>query len=67
MSNFDQIVEKIKKLSVDEKEELHLLLENYLIEARRDELHTHFEESKVEYKKGKAKFTSSIKDLKKSL
>lgn len=67
MSGFNQIVEEIKKLSVDEKEELHLLLEKYLIEARRDEIHTHFEESKVEYKKGKAKFTSSLKDLKKSI
>ncbi len=67
MSDFTQIVEKIKKLSFDEKEELHLLLEKYLIEARRDEIYTHFEESKVEYKKGKAKFSSSLKDLKKSL
>jgi hypothetical protein len=66
MSDFNQIVEKIKKLSFNEKEELHLLLEKYLIDARREEIHTHFEESKVEYKKGKAKFTSNLNNLKKS-
>ena len=47
--------------------ELHLLLEKYLIEARRDEIHSNFEESKVEYKSGKLKFSSNIKELKKSV
>ena len=67
MNNFNQLVESVKKLSLDEKEELQVLLEKYLIEARRDEIHTHFEGSKVEYKVGKAKFSSEINKLKKSL
>lgn len=67
MSTFNQLVESVKKLSLDEKEELHLLLEKYLTEARRDEIYTHFEESKVEYKKGKRLFSSDINRLKKSL
>ena len=67
MSNFNQLVESVKKLSIDEKEELHILLEKYLIEARRDEIHTHFQESKVEYKTSKAKFSSDINKLRKSL
>jgi hypothetical protein len=67
MSNFNQLVENIKKLSMDEKEELHLLLEKYLIEARRDEIYSHFEESKAEYKTGKVKFSSDINKLKKSV
>ena len=67
MKGFNQIVEDIKKLSFSEKEELQLLLEKYLIEARRDEIHSNFEESKSEYKKGKTKFSSDISKLKKSL
>ncbi|HWY11408.1 MAG TPA: hypothetical protein VN026_08790 [Bacteroidia bacterium] len=67
MKGFSQIVEDIKKLSLSEKEELQLLLEKYLIEARRDEIHSNFEESKAEYKKGKGKFSSNINSLKKSL
>jgi hypothetical protein len=68
MKGFSQIVEDVKKLSLSEKEELQLLLEKYLIEARRDEIHSNFEESKAEYKKGKSKkFSSNINNLKKSL
>ena len=67
MNSFTQLVEKIKKLSLDEKEELHLLLGKYLVEARRDEIHTHFEESKAAYKAGKTKFSAGIKDLKKNI
>jgi len=67
MKGFSQIVEEIKKLSLSEKEELQILLEKYLIEARRDEIHSNFEESKVEYKKGKGKFSSNINNLKKSI
>ena len=67
MSTFDKVVESVKKLSLDEKEELHLLLERYLAEARRDEINTHFEESKAEYKKKKPQYTSDINKLKKSL
>jgi glutamate synthase domain-containing protein 3 len=67
MSTFNQLVESVKKLSLDEKEELQLLLEKYLIEARRDEIYTHFEESKTEYKKQKPKFSSDLNKLKKML
>lgn len=67
MKGFSQIVEDVKKLSLSEKEELQLLLEKFLIEARRDEIHSHFEESKAEYKKGKTKSSSNINHLKKSL
>ncbi|HRD37784.1 MAG TPA: hypothetical protein PLC65_04060 [Bacteroidia bacterium] len=67
MIGFSQIVEDIKKLSLSEKEELQALLEKYLIEARRDEIQSHFEESKEEYKKGKLKSSSNINSLKKSL
>ena len=61
MKKFNNIVEEVKELSLAEKEELHQLLEKYLIEARRDEIHSNYKKSKKE--KG-LKFSSSIKDLK---
>ena len=67
MKGFSQIVEDVKKLSLSEKEELQLLLEKFLIEARRDKIQSNFEESKSEYKKGKGKFSSKISTLKKLL
>ena len=67
MKAFDKIVEEIKKLSLSEKKELYLLLEKYMVEAGLDEIYSNFQEAKAEYKKSKPKFSSKIKDLKKSL
>ncbi len=67
MSTFNQLVESVKKLSLDEKEELQLLLEKFLTEARRDEIYDHFEESKAEYRKKKSASSSDINKLKKML
>ena len=38
-SSFAEIVEEIKALSIPEKQELHELIEKYLIEERREEIY----------------------------
>ena len=39
MSNFAEIVEEVKVLSTQQKQELHKLIEKYLIEERREEIY----------------------------
>lgn len=45
---FVDVVEDVKKLSFDEKEELRALIDNYLVEERRDEILRNYEASKLE-------------------
>ena len=61
MKKFNNIVEEVKELTLDEKEELHQLLGKYLIEVREGEVHSNYKKSKKE--KG-LKFSLSVKDLK---
>ena len=67
MSNFNRVVEEVKKLSLKEKEELNLLLGKYLLEEKRNKIFNLFEKSKREYKNGKIIFSSKINFLKKSI
>ncbi len=61
MSKFASVVEDIQELSPDEKEEIFFLLNQYLIEDRRDEVFRNYQESK---KRKNLKFSSNIKELK---
>lgn len=45
---FVDVVEDVKQLSLDEKEELRGLIDNYLVEGRRDEILANYEASKNE-------------------
>lgn len=63
MKTFSRLVEKVKELSLDEKQELHLLLEKFLIEARRDEIKKNYSDSKRREKK--LKFSGNVDELKK--
>ena len=65
MENFSTIIEKVKKLSFEEKEELQQLLQNYLVEARRDEIYENYLRSRKEEKK--LQFTNNINLLKNRL
>ncbi len=49
-SNFANIVEEVKALSSQEKQELHHLIEKYLIEERRDEIYDNYIHSLTEMK-----------------
>lgn len=64
MKKFNSIIEEVKELSIEEKEELQLLLEKYLIEARRDEIKNNHQKS---VKEKNLKFSNNIKDLKAGL
>ncbi|MBD2300870.1 hypothetical protein [Nostoc sp. FACHB-190] len=61
---FNDVVEVIKSLSVDEKLELQLLLQQYLREERREEIYDNFQSAKMEQQKGELKFSSNINELK---
>ena len=60
---FSDVVEVIKSLSTDEKREIHLLLQQYLREERRDEIANNFQLAQVEQQKEELKFSSNIQEL----
>ncbi|MGH9948795.1 MAG: hypothetical protein ACRD6X_16600 [Pyrinomonadaceae bacterium] len=45
---FVDVVEDVKRLTFDEKENLRDLIDNYLVEERRDEILKNYEASKLE-------------------
>ena len=60
---FNDVVEVIKGLSTDEKQEIQLLLNQYIREERRDEIYDNFKLAHVEQQKGELKFSSNINEL----
>ncbi|WP_293139060.1 hypothetical protein [Okeania sp. SIO3I5] len=60
---FNDVVEIIKGLSTDEKQEIQLLLKQYIREERREEIYEHFKLAQVEQQKGELKFSSKINEL----
>jgi len=60
---FSDVVEEIKGLSLEEKLELQLLLQQFLREERRDEIYASFKQAQVEEKQGKLTFSSDINKL----
>lgn len=63
MMNFNDVVEAIQSFSTDEKEEIQLLLKQYIREERRDEIYENFKSAQVEEQKGELKFSSNINEL----
>lgn len=61
--SFSDLVEAIKNLSTDEKQEIQLLLNKYLREERRDQIYNNFIVSKVEERNGELNFSSNINKL----
>jgi hypothetical protein len=62
-TNFAEIVEEVKALSIQEKQDLHQLIEKYLIEARRDEIYDSYALSVSDLDQGKLEFSSDTDDL----
>ncbi|MEG3900046.1 MULTISPECIES: hypothetical protein [unclassified Microcoleus] len=60
---FSDVVETIKNLSTDEKQELQLLLKQYLREERREEMYQNFKSAQVEQQKGELEFSANINQL----
>jgi hypothetical protein len=63
-SSFAEIVEEVKALSIQEKQELHELIEKYLIEERREEIYQSYICSRSELEDSKAEFSSDMDKLK---
>jgi len=64
MTTFHDVVEVIKSLSTDEKQEIQILLKQYIREERRDQIYDNFQLAQVEQQKGELKFSANINELK---
>jgi len=60
---FKDVIEVIKGLSIDEKQEVQLLLNQYLREERRDDIYNNFQLAKLEQQQGELRFSSEMKEL----
>ena len=63
MKTFAEIIEQVKRLSRDEKEDLHAMLDKILAEERRNEILDNHKQSMKELEKGKVKFYDNPQDL----
>lgn len=57
------LVEGIKSLSTEEKEEIQSLLQQYLREERRDKIYENFQAAQKEQQQGNLKFSNQINEL----
>lgn len=64
---FSDVVEAIKGLSTDEKQEIQLLLKQYLREERREEIYQNLKSAQTEQQKGELQFSTNINELKQRL
>lgn len=64
---FSDVVEGIKSLSTEEKQEIQLLLQQYLREERRDEIHNNFKAAQAEEKNRELPFSANLEDLERFL
>lgn len=64
---FNNLVESLYNLPLEDKIELKNLLEHNIADSRRDEIVANFKKSQSENKAGKLKFSSNIRQLKKMI
>ena len=64
---FSDVVEAVKNLSGEEKEELKYLVEQYLREEKREETYQNYLSSKQREQEGTLKFSDNIDELMDSL
>jgi len=62
--SFNDVVETIKNLSFEEKQEIQTLLAQYLREERREEIYNNYQESRIEEQNNELNFASNINVLK---
>ena len=62
-----KIIEEFDELSIEEKEEAKEVLDNLMIEARREDILRGGEEAKKEHREGKLKAYDNAEDFMKSL
>lgn len=64
---FNDLVEKIYNMPLEDKIELKNLLEHNISDSRRNEISTNFKNAQKEEKSGTLKYSSNINELKKML
>jgi len=64
---FNNVVETVYNLPLEEREELKTLLDHNIADSRRNEIAVNYKKTQAEQKSGKLKFSSNIKVLKKML
>ena len=64
---FSDLVETIKELSTEEKQEIQLLLRQYLREERREEMYQNFRSAQAEQAISELKYSANIDELKRSM
>lgn len=60
---FADVVENVKQLRTDEKEELFFLLQRYLVEERRQTMYDHYQQAAQEVRERSIQFSSNIQEL----
>jgi hypothetical protein len=61
---FANVVEEVKKLTSEEKEELLFLIQKYLAEEKRKEIYEDYQTSLQELRENRLEFSSDINQLK---
>lgn len=64
---FSDVVEAIQRLSSDEKQEIQLLLQQYLREERREEIYENFKSAQIEQQNDKLKFSANLSELRRAI
>lgn len=67
VTQFNNIVETIYNLPLEDKLELKNLLEHNIADSRRNEIASNYKQAQEEQKEQKLKFSSNIEDLKQML
>ena len=62
--SFSDVVETIKNLSFEEKQEIQALLAQYLREERREAIYSNYQKSRLEEQNSKLIFSSNVDGLK---
>ena len=65
--SFSDVVEAIKELSTEEKQQIQLLLSQYLREERREEIYRNLQSAREEQQNHQLQFSSDLDELKQML
>jgi hypothetical protein len=65
--SFTEITKEVQEMPFDEKIQLQYLLEQYIIEERRNEIYKTYQNAKELAAEGKLKYSSDIGELRKML
>ena len=64
---FNNIIETLYRLSLEDRLEIINLLEHNIADTRRNEIANNYKKSQEEYKSGKLKFSSKVSEIKEML